>query len=36
MTNLKWKNVNLTTGQVKVVEGKGFKDRIVYIDGSML
>lgn len=36
MTNLKWKEVNLNSGQVKVVEGKGLKDRIVYIDDNML
>ncbi len=36
MTNLKWKNVNLMTGQVKVVEGKGMKDRILYIGDSIV
>ena len=36
MTNLKWSDINLTSGQVKVVEGKGLKDRIVYIDNNML
>lgn len=36
MTSLKWKEVNLTTGQVKVVEGKGLKDRILYMDDNML
>lgn len=32
MINLKWKSVNLMTGQIKVVEGKGLKDRILYIN----
>lgn len=36
MTNLKWKNVNLMTGQIKVVEGKGMKDRILYIGESVV
>ena len=26
MTNLKWNDIDLMTGQVKVVEGKGLKD----------
>lgn len=36
MTNLKWHNVNVMTGQIKVVEGKCMKDRIVYIDDEMV
>ena len=36
MTHLKWRDINLTSGQVKVVEGKGLKDRILYIDDDML
>ena len=28
MTHLKWRHINLNSGQVKVVEGKGLKDRI--------
>lgn len=36
MTDLKWKHVNLMTGQVKVVEGKGLKDRILYLDESIV
>ena len=32
MINLKWKDINLMTGQLKVVEGKGAKDRILWID----
>ena len=36
MTNLKWSNVNLMSGQIKVVEGKGMKDRIIYIDDEMI
>ncbi|WP_455539510.1 tyrosine-type recombinase/integrase [Terrisporobacter sp.] len=36
MLNLKWKNVNLMTGQLKVVQGKGDKDRILWINDSML
>ncbi len=36
MTHLKWRDVNLTSGQLKVVEGKGLKDRILYIDEHML
>lgn len=36
MTNLKWKNINLISGQLKVVEGKGSKDRVLYIDHFMV
>lgn len=32
MSNLKWKEVNLLIGQIKVVEGKGKKDRILWVD----
>lgn len=34
MINLKWKDINLMTGQLKVVEGKGSKDRILWISDS--
>lgn len=36
MTSLKWKDVSLVSGQVKVVEGKGLKDRILYVDNNTL
>lgn len=36
MTNLKWNDVDLMTGQVKVVEGKGLKDRILWSDEKTL
>lgn len=36
MTNLKWNDINLISGQVKVVEGKGCKDRMIYVDDRML
>lgn len=36
MTNLKWRDINLISGQLKVVEGKGAKDRILYINDHML
>lgn len=32
MINLKWNDINLMTGQLKVVQGKGAKDRILYIN----
>lgn len=31
MLDLKWKHINLLTGQFKVVDGKGSKDRILWI-----
>lgn len=34
MINLKWKDINLMTGQLKVVEGKSSKDRILWISDS--
>lgn len=36
MTHLKWNDINLISGQVKVVQGKGAKDRILYVDDIML
>lgn len=36
MTNLKWNAIDLMTGQVKVVEGKGLKDRILWLDEETL
>ena len=36
LINLKWKDINLMTGQLKVVEGKGYKDRILWISESSM
>lgn len=36
MTNLKWNDIDLMTGQVKVVEGKGLKDKILWLDEETL
>lgn len=36
MINLRWKDINLMTGQLKVVEGKGAKDRILWISDSIV
>lgn len=36
MTHLKWHDVDLMTGQLKVVEGKGLKDRILWLDEESL
>jgi integrase/recombinase XerD len=36
LINLKWADINLLTGQLKVVEGKGKKDRILWIDDETL
>lgn len=36
MQNLKWKDINLQTGQLKIVQGKGKKDRIIWINEDML
>lgn len=36
VTNLKWNDIDLMTGQVKVVEGKGLKDRILWLDENTL
>lgn len=34
--NLKWNNINLQTGKLKVVNGKGGKDRIVWFNNGTL
>ncbi|MGM0411509.1 MAG: tyrosine-type recombinase/integrase, partial [Bacillota bacterium] len=34
--NLKWNHINLTTGKTKVKEGKGAKDRILYLNDDTL
>ena len=36
MLDLKWKDINLMTGRLKVVEGKGNKDRILWVNDDML
>ena len=36
MINLRWRDINLMTGQLKVVEGKGDKDRILWISDSIV
>ncbi|WP_297637923.1 tyrosine-type recombinase/integrase [uncultured Clostridium sp.] len=36
LLDLKWKNINLQTGQLKVIQGKGNKDRILWISDTML
>ncbi|MDZ5038202.1 tyrosine-type recombinase/integrase [Clostridium perfringens] len=36
MLDLKWKDINLMSGQLKVVQGKGSKDRILWINEDML
>jgi integrase/recombinase XerD len=32
LIDLKWKDINITTGQLKVVQGKGAKDRMLWVD----
>ena len=36
MIDLKWNNINLQTGQLKVIQGKGNKDRIIWINEKVL
>jgi integrase/recombinase XerD len=36
MINLKWQDINLLTGQLKVVDGKGSKDRILWLGENTL
>lgn len=36
LTNLKWRDINLMTGQLKVVQGKGAKDRVLWIDDKTI
>lgn len=36
MLDLKWKDISLKSGQLKVVQGKGYKDRMLWINNSML
>lgn len=34
--NLKWNDVNLLSGKIKIVEGKGAKDRIIWVNDNIL
>lgn len=36
MIDLKWKDINLMTGQLKVVQGKGSKDRILWLSETTI
>ncbi|WP_040194283.1 tyrosine-type recombinase/integrase [Clostridium culturomicium] len=36
LVDLKWKHINLSTGQLKVVQGKGSKDRILWLGEDVL
>ncbi|MBN1069438.1 integrase [Clostridium botulinum] len=36
LIDLKWKDINLMTGQLKVVQGKGHKDRMLWLSESTL
>lgn len=36
MISLKWRDIDLMTGQLKVIEGKGLKDRILWLDEQTL
>lgn len=36
VANLKWRDVNLTTGRLKVVQGKGSKDRMLWVSETVL
>lgn len=36
ITNLKWENINLIIGRIKVVNGKGAKDRFLWINEKTL
>lgn len=36
MINLKWNDINLLTGQLKVVQGKGSKDRMLWLSDSTI
>lgn len=34
--NLKWKHINIMSGEIKVIEGKGAKDRALWINENTL
>lgn len=36
VASLKWRDINLTTGQLKVVQGKGGKDRVLWVSETVL
>ncbi len=36
IVNLKWKNINLINGKIEIIEGKGAKDRILWVNEKTL
>ena len=34
--NLKWDHVNLTSGKINVIEGKGKKDRVIWVNNDVI
>ena len=34
--NLKWEDINLTSGKINVIEGKGEKDRVLWVNNDVI
>ena len=34
--NLKWNDINLTSGKINVIEGKGKKDRVLWVNSNVI
>jgi len=34
--NLKWNDINLTSGKINIIEGKGKKDRVIWVNNDVI